>query len=534
MNCGEIFVHDGSRKLIIPIGDFPQHTAPRSLIAARILPHEGDPVMTDSRPNALRRFLVFSLASLALAAPGALAQESFRATHAASLEASEEPSGFDDPIAGGVAIFRLDRETNTLEYRVSVAGLDSIVGAHVHRAPAGEDGPVVFPLAITDAMHTASGMQTGLSPSFIDSLTSGLAYVNVHTRMHPSGHIRGQIQEIPNAAAPAMNTTQEPHEVFSDSGTGTAILYIDEATRSARYTISWSSLTGRATMAHFHIAPPASSGPPVHTIEIPADSTVMTTSGTWQMTPEQLDALKAGMIYANVHTQVNPAGEVRGIVVPADFYSASITAVNAGHGDASNANGTATGFLFRSPFAGLVFLSSVVDETTTPIMMAHIHRGAAGQDGGVVVPLDSGFSSDTWGTAGGAVLVDDIPTFASSGMYVNYHTGTFQAGEARGQLIPGANNLSMQTSAAPLASEVAPTMTARHDRASGAISLRLPESARRDGVVELYSALGERMASVAADGPTVRIDGASLPTGAYFARLVQHGRITATARIAVN
>ena len=517
-------------------------TDPRPIARRNTLGHQHANVRphTLARRQMLRRTLAaLSLCALTLAVTAigtsrAHAQESFRATHAASLDAEQETADIVDPNAGGVAIFRLDRTAGTLEYRVSVAGLIDIIGAHIHRGPAGEDGPVIVPLAINDATHTAMGVASGLSQTFMDSLAAGMAYVNVHTSAHSAGHIRGQILAIPNAAAPVMNTTQEMHEVFSDSGTGTTYLYIDEATRTARYTVTWSALTGRATMAHFHMAPPASSGPPVHTIELSPDSTVQSASGTWQMTPEHLDALKSGMIYVNVHTQVNQAGEIRGLVVPSDFYSASVTAANAGHGSASSANGTATGFVFRSPFAGIVYLTSVVDQTTTPITMAHIHRGAVGQDGGVVVALEQGATTQMWDVAGGAVLLDDIPTFAASGMYVNYHTSTFQAGEARGQLIPGATNLSLALSSAPLEAEGPVAMTTWHDRASGSLSLRLPEASRLAGVVELYSAIGERMASATADAPTVRIATAGLPAGAYFARLIENGRVTATARIAID
>ncbi|UCH26236.1 MAG: CHRD domain-containing protein [Trueperaceae bacterium] len=67
---------------------------------------------------------------------------------------------------------------------------------------------------------------------------------------------------------------------------------------------------------------------------------------------------------------------------------------------------------------------------------AHIHRGAAGENGGVAFRLNS-----DGGTAGGftgiyALSGDEIDTLKSGGFYVQLHTESNQAGELRGQLAP--------------------------------------------------------------------------------------------------
>jgi hypothetical protein len=275
-----------------------------------------------------RPFAALVLVLFLSGAGSIVAQESFRATHVAQLAADEETQAVADDSANGIGIFRVDRAAGTLEYRVSVAGLTGIIGAHIHRGAFGEDGPVVVPLAITDAMHTASGIATGLSAGFLDSLLAGQAYVNVHTSEHQPGHIRGQIIELPNALVPVMTTVGEPHDVTGDSGIGAVAMFIDEATRTMRYSLEWERLTGPATSAHFHLAAPGQAGPPVHPITLPGDPSVMNTSGVWQMSPEHLDALKNGLIYVNIHTAVNPMGEIRGQVLPADLYTAAVNAAN--------------------------------------------------------------------------------------------------------------------------------------------------------------------------------------------------------------
>ena len=68
------------------------------------------------------------------------------------------------------------------------------------------------------------------------------------------------------------------------------------------------------------------------------------------------------------------------------------------------------------------------------VTMAHIHTGAAGQNGGPVVTL----AAPTDGTSGGCVPVTkevaDALLANPAGYYVNVHTRTFPNGAIRGQL----------------------------------------------------------------------------------------------------
>jgi hypothetical protein len=75
--------------------------------------------------------------------------------------------------------------------------------------------------------------------------------------------------------------------------------------------------------------------------------------------------------------------------------------------------------------------------TTTGVQgtMAHIHRGAKGQNGPVVVPLAK--SGDTYTAPAGAKLsAADLQAFREGRLYVNVHTDRNKGGEVRGQLSP--------------------------------------------------------------------------------------------------
>jgi len=75
--------------------------------------------------------------------------------------------------------------------------------------------------------------------------------------------------------------------------------------------------------------------------------------------------------------------------------------------------------------------------TTTGVQgtMAHIHQGAKGQNGPVIIPLTK--EGDTYTVPAGAKLNDaQMKAFKEGNLYVNVHTARNKGGEVRGQLQP--------------------------------------------------------------------------------------------------
>ena len=67
---------------------------------------------------------------------------------------------------------------------------------------------------------------------------------------------------------------------------------------------------------------------------------------------------------------------------------------------------------------------------------AHIHEGAIGQNGPVIIPLEK-TGPDTWSVPKGAKLTDaQMAAFKRGDLYVNVHTARHRGGEVRGQIIP--------------------------------------------------------------------------------------------------
>jgi len=76
-----------------------------------------------------------------------------------------------------------------------------------------------------------------------------------------------------------------------------------------------------------------------------------------------------------------------------------------------------------------------VSTTGVPGTMAHIHQGARGTNGPVIIPLTK--SGDTYTAPPGAKLNDaQIQAFKAGNLYVNVHTEKNKGGEVRGQLQP--------------------------------------------------------------------------------------------------
>lgn len=96
------------------------------------------------------------------------------------------------------------------------------------------------------------------------------------------------------------------------AGAGELDATLDTATNQLVYTVTYSGLSGDATMAHFH--GPAPVGVNAGVIVPVKGSVASPIRGEATLTPEQSADLLAGKWYFNVHTAANPGGEIRGQV----------------------------------------------------------------------------------------------------------------------------------------------------------------------------------------------------------------------------
>jgi len=95
------------------------------------------------------------------------------------------------------------------------------------------------------------------------------------------------------------------------TGTGQVSATLDTATKTLAYKVTYSGLTGPATMAHFHgPAAPGVNAP----VQVPVPKTHLANpmTGTATLTDAQIADLEAGKWYFNIHTAAHPGGELRG------------------------------------------------------------------------------------------------------------------------------------------------------------------------------------------------------------------------------
>lgn len=117
--------------------------------------------------------------------------------------------------------------------------------------------------------------------------------------------------------------------VVSGSG-GTATISLNPATRVVTYKIDVYNMPSGTTGAHFHAGGPGVSGPVVVNFpvvnNISNDFAISGTATATDLVPrvaqgvgsweDFVQALTLGQIYVNVHSSVNPGGEIRGQVLP--------------------------------------------------------------------------------------------------------------------------------------------------------------------------------------------------------------------------
>jgi hypothetical protein len=81
-------------------------------------------------------------------------------------------------------------------------------------------------------------------------------------------------------------------------------------------------------------------------------------------------------------------------------------------------------------------VSGSVKTTGVEGTMAHIHMGAAGSNGPVIIPLTKS-ADGTWSVPAGAKLSDEqMKSYKAGGLYVNVHSDANKGGEIRAQLMP--------------------------------------------------------------------------------------------------
>jgi hypothetical protein len=139
--------------------------------------------------NTAKTMILATAAAAALSACSSMPWNNVRL--AASLSGSEEVPAVNTAGRGSFD-GSYNKDTRMLAYTVTYTGLSGpATAAHFHGpAAVGQNAGVVVPFA--SAADPIKG-ETTLTDAQAADLLAGRWYVNVHTRAHPGGEIRGQV-----------------------------------------------------------------------------------------------------------------------------------------------------------------------------------------------------------------------------------------------------------------------------------------------------------------------------------------------------
>lgn len=211
--------------------------------------------------------------------------------------------------------------------------VENVTGAHIHRGPAGVNGPIVFPFDSPESPFKGS---FAFTPADVEDLDAGDLYVNVHSDAFPGGEIRGQIGP-PSDAGVVFDLETEQEE-----GPGGICLADLNPARSV-LSLGCSHNVEEATAAHIHRAPPGVDGPIVFGLTSATTIFDQVSAADFAGCPDFdafLEDLAAGNLYVNVHTEAAPAGFIRGQIPPPPYnlyfsqfgsgtgFTSSITLIN--------------------------------------------------------------------------------------------------------------------------------------------------------------------------------------------------------------
>jgi hypothetical protein len=107
-----------------------------------------------------------------------------------------------------------------------------------------------------------------------------------------------------------MSAAQEVPPKTS-GGAGETEATVDTKAKTVTYKVTWTGLTGPATMAHFH-GPAAAGANAGVLVPLGEPNPKSPITGTSKLNAAQIKDFMDGKVYVNVHTAANPGGEIRG------------------------------------------------------------------------------------------------------------------------------------------------------------------------------------------------------------------------------
>jgi hypothetical protein len=274
-------------------------------------------------------------------------------------------------------------------------------------------------------------------------LMAGLAMFGLARPLTAAQPVLAAPQAIQLFQANRTGEEETPAGVFTRASGRATFVYDDDA-MELHYMVAVYDIEG-ISGAHIHQGAAGVEGPVIITLFPDGDALfdpMNAISGMVPLTADQETALLAGNLYVNVHTGVNPAGEIRGQIeayLPGSF-NTIMTGVQERPAVVTDATGWAV-FSLNAAMDVLQYHVYVTDIMTASA--AHLHPGFPWESGPPEIPLYLPGDPDPFGTGNpisGSVPITEphkLLNLISGHYYLNVHSPAYPAGEIRGQVLEG-------------------------------------------------------------------------------------------------
>ena len=331
----------------------------------------------------------------------------------------------------GLASVVVSRSLLKVEYKIVVNGLSGpITSAHLHYGSPTVSAPAAFPLTFSGSV--VSGTIDLTDFKLIDSLEAGRVYVNVHTATNAGGEIRGQLGFINGAIgfdALADGTQENP--AVTTNAKALMVGWVSDALDTLQYAVIYTGLTPNA--AHFHNGVVGVNGSVVVGLTpygLAPNAAYVDKIG---LSNDNLTKFLKGEMYVNLHTAANNGGEIRGQVSSSVLEGLVADMCSKQENPPTVSNAIGAGYLAFDRTKLIAYFSVATNGLTSNATLAHIHVGAKGVNGNVLVGLGTS-TNNAW--SGGVILPRTTlaDTALNNLMYFNVHTAANGGGEIRGQI----------------------------------------------------------------------------------------------------
>ncbi|NNE26234.1 MAG: CHRD domain-containing protein, partial [Saprospiraceae bacterium] len=333
----------------------------------------------------------------------------------------------------GLAVVSIspDRRSATLEFQATALS-GPITGIHIHEAPAGENGPVVVNLT---PQLDGTGLTFTLSNTAdfsISKLIAGDYYLNVHTDLNPGGEIRGQFALESDLLFGGILAGDNEVPAINTNATGYVSAALSSSGNELIINAQFENLSSDIIGAHLHMGALGINGGVVADLSglVTAGASIKATIDPTGIT----EAMLNGEIYLNIHTVLNPMGELRGQLNPMTglTFDTDLSGDNEVPPVMSEANGVVN-FSYDMASNSIIY-EGYISSTSSAIVAAHLHNAPAGSNGGVLLNLSGTVTNGTFRDTINNVSTLVLDAMLSGQVYLNVHTEDVASGELRGQV----------------------------------------------------------------------------------------------------